>query len=131
VYMSALDRIYLKNKTEVMNANGSPVLDNNGKPIYSYPHKKNGVQYIPYIRNSQEAKQLSAKYPELVKDENDHGVIFAMYMVLCTYFRIPDYIMDPEQRAKLESPQIRQQLEDLRRKLVDVIQTYKSVNVGS
>jgi hypothetical protein len=129
--MPALERIYDKNSKTVLDAEGRARLGSNGQPFSSYPFKKNGTQYIPYIRNNQEAMQINSQYSSLSLGNDDHGIVFAMFMVLATYFRIPTYVMGAQAGTVLVQPEVTAALEGLQRQLKDLIQTYRDRTSGN
>jgi hypothetical protein len=128
---SALDRIAARNSELMYTAEGQPILGANGQQQVSYPIKKNGTQYIPYIRDAQEAAQIHASYPNLSAGGDDHGIVFAMFMVLATYFRIPTYAMTTFTDVNvLSSPENVSALNNLQSQLKDIIQTFRDSNGG-
>ena len=128
---SALQRIYERNTEPVPDGNGGAVIDpTTGQPQQSYPYKKNGTQYIPYIR-PEEVAQINGAYPQLCYGEDDHGIVFAMFMVLATYFRIPTYAISKESAVNLSQTATVQQLNQLQSQLKDIIQTYRDANGGA
>jgi hypothetical protein len=128
---SALDRIYERNTEPISDGNGGYVMDpTTGQPQLSYPYKKNGTQYIPYIRPEQVAAIHSA-YPQLCYGDDDHGIVFAMFMVLATYFRIPTYAIDKTSAVALSQTEVIAQLNTLQSKLKDTIQTYRDFTGGA
>ena len=128
---SALDRIADRNFEPMLTSEGEPFLDDNGEQHVSYPIKKNGTQYIPYIRDTQEAAQIHASYPQLSAGGDDYGIPFAMFMVLATYLRIPTYSLsafpDIADINVLSDPGYVQALNVLQSQLKDVIQTFRDL----